>query len=387
MTHPARSPLHLVALSMSVGFSAIAATSPVVQRLHGASDADVALAGMYTSVATVAGALWAGRRPATIDVLARSQAVLALAAVALVAVALGGHGFHPAWRALDGVALGIALVMCETLLLRSSTAALRAAWVARYTLATAAGWVLGPLLSAALTSVSVYAGFCVAFVAGVVAAAVALMARRDVPAERAVVESVASPEPATTVWRRNVTACMTTLHFGAFQSALLVVLPLRVLHEGNSGQVAMLVMASFALGMLLFSRPNTARGERDGPVRVMAVVCVVGGAAVLATGLVPLQGPLAMTLAFTIGATLATLSPLSLLLLLRHNDGASLGAANAFYNAHYAVGLAIGPTAVAGLVGVCSMDTLLVAMGALWVLHALFIALTAPVPLSPGVHP
>jgi MFS family permease len=372
---------------MCTGFAAIAATAPVLQRAQGASDYDVALAGVCTSVGTVVGALWAGRRVASTRLLLSALTVLAVAAVVLGVV--GRSSLHPAWRALDGVSLGVAIVACETLLLRSTPSALRPRSLALYTLATAGGWALGPLLSATTSSVWPGAGFVVAGVSSLVAmVAVTHHTPSSVTADH--VGAGAGAEPASTLLRRNLAACATTLHFGAFQAALLVVLPLHVLHQGNDGRVAMLAMASFALGMLLFTMPNTARGERHGPAVVMQVACVVGGAAVVAVGLVPLHALTSTLFAFLIGATLATLSPLSLLLLVRHNDAAALGAANAFYNAHYAVGLALGPIVVAGLIDVLSTATLLVAMGALWIVHAAFLVLAAPASVcavsSPGVR-
>jgi MFS family permease len=367
-------PLHAVALAMCTGFAAIAATAPVLQRAQGASDNDVALAGVCTSVGTVVGALWAGRRAANKRLLLGAVALLAAAAVALTVV----EGIHPTWRLLDGVALGASLVACETLLLRSTTSTQRARTLALYTLATAGGWALGPLMSAALSSWRPAAGFAVAVVMAVLAMATATrfvpatIGNDDVDAALPVVESL------STLLRRNIAACATTLHFGAFQSAVLVVLPLHVLHQGNDGRVAMLAMAALAVGMLVFTLPNTSRGERHGPAVVMQAVCVVGGLAVIAAGLVPMNAVVAPALAFVMGGSLATLSPLSLLLLVRDNDAATLGTANALYNAHYAAGLALGPLVIVALIDVLSTGTLLVAMGAAWILHAAFIALTVP---------
>lgn len=376
MTKHGLTPLHAVALAMCTGFAAIAATAPVLQRAQGASDNDVALAGVCTSVGTVVGAVWAGRRAANKRLLLGAVTLLAAAAVVLTVV--DGRGIHPTWRLLDGVALGASLVACETLLLRSTTSTQRARTLALYTLATAGGWALGPLLSAGLSSWRPAAGFVVAGGAALLAMGAATrfvpadIGNDDVGAALPVVESHSK------LLRRNIAACATTLHFGAFQSAVLVVLPLHVLHQGNDGRVAMLAMAALAVGMLVFTLPNTARGERHGPAVVMQVVCVVGGGAVIAAGLVPMNAVVAPALAFVMGGSLATLSPLSLLLLVRDNDAATLGTANALYNAHYAAGLALGPLVIVGLIDVLSTGTLLVAMGAAWLLHAAFIALTVP---------
>lgn len=373
----ALSPLHAVAFAMCTGFAAIAATAPVAQRAQNASDKAVALAGLCTSVGTVVGALWAGRQVANVRLVQVGLGLLAMAAAVLVVV--GTEQLHPLWRALDGASLGVGIVACETLLLRSTVPSHRSRSLALYTLATAGGWALGPLLSALTSSLVPGAGFWVAGGAAVVAMAVAMQhapgphTENEQPAD---VDTVAAP--LSTLLRRNITACMTTLHFGAFQAALLIVLPLHVLHQGNDGRVAMVAMASFAFGMVVFTLPNTARGERRGPAVAMQAVCVGGGGAVIAAGLVPLHALAATTIAFAIGATLATLSPLSLLLLVRHNDAAALGAANALYNAHYAVGLALGPIVVVGLITTVSTATLLVTMGVLWLAHAGFIALTAP---------
>jgi len=384
-------PLYGAAATMSVGFSAIASSAPVIQHAQGVSDRGLSLAGALASAGAIVGAFVVGTRPV-------SRRTLVLGLLTLVGTALLGGAIvandtvlAPWWRVADGVALGACLVACETLLLFTVDAPRRARALAIYSLSTAIGWAVGPWVSSSLVGMAPAGAwpFFLAAVAGGAATATLLV---GAPARTALVPpTMATNTPGTpdtttvsfiTVWRRNLVPCFTTLHFGAFQATLLVVFPLHLLQAGAGANAAVSVVGAFAAGACLFTLPNAWLGQRLPTVVVMAGLCVVGGIAVAGVGVLPLVGPqgtvIRTGLAFVVGGTLATLSPLSLLIQVNTNSQALLPRANALYNAHYAVGMLLGPLLLLLLIGHTDTAVVVMTMGCLWVVHAAFVLLFAP---------
>jgi MFS family permease len=103
-----------------------------------------------------------------------------------------------------------------------------------------------------------------------------------------------------------------------------------------------LITALFAAGMLTASTLVSRLGDRHGHLLVMRTLGAIGGTMIAC--FVLLSSFEAMCAAvFVAGATLASISPVSLALqgvILPKQD---LGRANAFYNAAYAAGMLIGP--------------------------------------------
>lgn len=369
---------------MNVGLAAVAAGAPVVQQACGHSERLIAIAAALSSAAAVSGALLAGR-----GLLGGRRGWL-LAMLVLLMGAIGSVvGADPQaaslslllvpLRLLDGLALGAALVASETLLLAGTPDARRGHALALYGMATAAGFITGPTLaSLGIAHGGIGAAFVVAAGAAVVAGVIVALGVRDVATmQTATQKTQTTPQtkPQTTawslLWRRNVLPWSTTLHYGTFQGAALVLLPLRLLHDGIDEAGAVAIVAFYALGMLLCMYPTTRLGERFGALKVMAALCTIGGVAVLTLAVSSLTWlPVRGALAFVIGGTVATLSPLSLLLQSRANDAGDLARANALYNSCYAAGGLIGPVLVAVVIDVTGISPLLCVLGALWLLHA-----------------
>lgn len=389
------------ATTMTVGFATIATVVPVVQSAQGLSPRAIAWAGAASSVGTVACAFILGTRPrVSRRSLQGPLLVLLLTGLGLSALVLRGITISPLLRVADGFALGAAIVACETVLLLVVRPDERARALALYALATAGGWVLGPLLAAAVMvdrqPGSQALGLGVAAIASVVAMLLSTLVREpdDQPASADDGHGATTTTTTATIqtlWRDNLVPCLTTGHFGAFQNALLVLLPLHLLQGGVEDDGVLQVLAAFALGMLLFTLPNARLGERMAPTRLLALLCAGGGMALLLFASVPASVDSVATMArlgltFIVGATLATLSPLSLMLQVQLNTPAALPRANALYNAHYAVGLLVGPLLVAAAIEVAGTTALLRVSGALWLLHALFILGASSTPRLTSLH-
>jgi MFS family permease len=103
-----------------------------------------------------------------------------------------------------------------------------------------------------------------------------------------------------------------------------------------------LIPAFFAAGMLLFSNYAGRVGDRVGHLLVMRVLGAIG--ALMIAGFVWLDAYALMCAAiFVAGATLASISPVSLALQGVVVNSASYGRANSLYNAAYAAGMLLGP--------------------------------------------
>ena len=101
----------------------------------------------------------------------------------------------------------------------------------------------------------------------------------------------------------------------------------------------------------------------------------MGGAALLVTASVDVRAaPLRLALVALVGASLATLSPLSLGLVAARSP-AALARANAVYNGCYALGLMLGPALVAAALAAGPARWVVLASGGAWCGHGLLAAL------------
>jgi MFS family permease len=264
-------------------------------------------------------------------------------------------------RFFDGAFSVCIWVSAETALLSRSDKSNKAFVMSLYAVSLAIGYVVGPLLARTVVSVTGTAGsFVVAGALACVAALVVLL-RLDRDAGGANAEGAPGTEdgdgsgsegamtsasaPSSTrqvLWRTKV-SCLATFSYGYFQASVVLFLPLYLIEKKHvPADKTILVTAFFALGMLVMSTWVGRLGDRHGHLLVMRALAALGGTMV--ASFVLLSSFFWMCAAvFVAGATLASISPVSLALQGVVTPRSDLGRANAFYNAAYAAGMLVGP--------------------------------------------
>ncbi len=256
-------------------------------------------------------------------------------------------------RFFDGACSVATWIAFETVLLRRAESHQKAYVMSIYAVAVALGYMLGPLLAKGIV---VFAPMRMAFLASSVLATlacilvVASLDRRE--AERAIADApqathTDAPTNATlstlAVIVRIKTSLVATFAYGYFQASVVLFLPLFLMEKkGVLESQTILIPAFFAAGMLLFSNAAGRIGDRVGHLLVMRVLGAIG--ALMVAGFVWLDSfPLMCAAIFVAGATLASISPVSLALQGVVVEPASYGRANALYNGVYAGGMLLGP--------------------------------------------
>jgi MFS family permease len=284
-------------------------------------------------------------------------------------------------RFFDG-AFSVATWVCfETVLLRRAEAHQKAYVMSLYAVAVALGYVVGPLLAKGIAAFApLRMAFLASSVLAIAACAVVALRLDRAAAERAIAGegrgaslAVQAPEPTRRVLRRIRTSLFGTFAYGYFQASVVLFLPLYLVEsKGIAESRTILVTAFFAAGMLLFSSYAGKVGDRVGYLRVMRFLAAIG-AVMVAAFVWLVSWPLMCAAIFLAGATLATISPVSLALQGKVVDAASYGRANSLYNAFYAGGMLIGPPVSSLVFAHLGGGAMLVHLAALW---AAFVAFT-----------
>lgn len=238
-------------------------------------------------------------------------------------------------------------VSCETILLERADKEHRAFVTSLYAMSMAIGYIAGPLVARAII-----AGFPPAwafYAASAMAVAAAIVASRIAPSTGVVPDEekkAASDAPhlsALQLLGKTKTSCFATFAYGYFQAAVVLFLPIYLMRDkGVPENNTILVTAFFALGMLLFSNFAGQLGDRFGHLLVMRVLAIVGAVMIASFIYLP-SFALMCGAVFVAGASLASISPVSLALQGVVTADHDLGRANGIYNAFYAVGMFVGP--------------------------------------------
>jgi MFS family permease len=283
-----------------------------------------------------------------------------VASLAGYAVSVTVFPFLPSYAAMvadrffDGVCSVGVWVSCETILLSRADRRDKAFVTSLYAVSMALGYVVGPFIAKLV--VAAWAVRWAFVVAGAVAAAASLMILlcldRDVAHDHEAAEpSLAAGPPnapaassAAVLWRIK-TSCFATFAYGYFQASVVPFLPLYLIaHKGITPEQTILIPVFFGVGMLGFSVVAGRLGDRYGHLLLMRALAVVGTLMIL--GFVFLDEYAAMCAAVLVaGASLASISPVSLALqgvITPHQD---LSRSNAVYNVFYAAGMLLGPLA------------------------------------------
>ena len=281
---------------------------------------------------------------------------------------LQSYGAIASARFLDGAFSVCIWVSCETILLQRSSRDNKAFVMSLYATAVAIGYVVGPLAAKAIVAV---APMHVAFLAsGVIALSSSLVAltRLDGDAPSASEAEAASRDgmPAMTLLWKNKTACFATFAYGYFQASVVLFLPLYLIEsKGIAKDQTILVPAFFAGGMLVFSNVAGRLGDRLGHLAVMRVLALIGLSMILSFVFLP-SFALMCVAVFVAGATLASISPVSLALQGVVTPPHDYGRSNALYNAFYAAGILLGPPVSSALFARWGGEAMLFHLAALW---------------------
>jgi MFS family permease len=290
-------------------------------------------------------------------------------------------------RFFDGASSACVWVAAETVLLSRSDRTNKGLVMSLYAISLAIGYVIGPILAALVVRLSgTGAAFVVAGGLALVAAAVALTSldaelgaprhegegapppplARDVELADGLPLEPGAPSTAGAIFWRTKMSCLATFSYGYFQASVVLFMPLYLIEaKGIPADRTILVTAFFAGGMLVMSSWAGRLGDRHGHLLVMRVLASVGAAMVASFVLVP-SFALMCAAVFVAGATLASISPVSLALQGVVTPRPELGRANAFYNASYAIGMLVGPPVSSLLFTQLGGAVMLFHLAALW---------------------
>ena len=273
----------------------------------------------------------------------------------------------------------------ETMLLSRAGERNKAFTMSLYAVAMGIGYASGPGFAWALTRIGPLAiGFVAAGVLSVAAGVYLIFRLEPDKAKRQVIslDTLDEPppaEPSKRLTRAEVlwqikNSCFAAFTYGYFQASVVLFLPLYLMQsKGISEGQTIWIPAFFAVGMLLFTNPAGLLGDRVGHLLTMRGLAIVGAMMVL--GFVFLESYLAMGVAVLVaGATLASISPVSLAL-----QGVSLrpedyGRGTSVYNTFYALGMLVGPKISAGIFERHGGAMMLYHLVALWVAFVVFSA-------------
>jgi MFS family permease len=280
-------------------------------------------------------------------------------------------------RFFDGAfSVGI-WVSCETILLMRADEDNKAYVTSLYAVAIAIGYVVGPVAAQPIVrALSTEAAFFVSAAIAVVSSLVVLLGLdRDPPGSHGEAPSQGKNAPRDSAIRliaRIKTSCFATFAYGYFQASVVLFLPLYLVQDkGIARSQTILVPAFFAAGMLLFSNAAGRLGDRVGHLLVMRLLGTAGLAMILAFVFLDSFAPMAVAV-FVAGATLASISPVSLALQGVVAQSQDYSRSNAIYNVFYAAGMLLGPPVSSVVFRYFGGAAMLYHLAALWMAFVVF---------------
>jgi MFS family permease len=280
-------------------------------------------------------------------------------------------------RFFDGACSVGVWVSSETILLCRSKREHKAFVTSLYAIAIAVGYVVGPLIARLCTALlPLELAFVVSGVIALLAGLyTALRIAPDSASEAFAPDAssqVAQTKSSSTgaLLGRIKNSCFATFAYGYFQASVVLFLPLYLMQaKGILKEQTILIPAFFAGGMLLFSNYAGRVGDRSGHLAVMRVLAAIGLSMILS--FVFLDAYFWMCAAvFVAGASLASISPVSLALL--GVTTPEYGRAASLYNTFYAAGMLLGPPISSRLFKAYGGGTMLFHLAAIWGLFVLF---------------
>jgi len=280
-------------------------------------------------------------------------------------------------RFFDGAfSVGI-WVATETILLARTSKEDKAYATSLYAMAMASGYVVGPIVAKGIVA---FAPMRIGFlVSGGLALATFVLVYLRLEPDRggAALHEDEAPtdgersKTSSILWRIK-TSCFATFSYGYFQASVVLFLPLFLMEsKGVPRDRTILAPALFAVGMLLCSNYVGRIGDRFGHLLVMRVLGAIGLSMIIGFVFITSFVPMCIAI-FIAGATLASISPVSLALLGVVTDAPDYSRANALYNAFYASGMLIGPPISSLFFGRISGAAMLFHLAAMWIAFVLF---------------
>jgi MFS family permease len=280
-------------------------------------------------------------------------------------------------RFFDGAASVCVWVASETILLARAQRSIKAFITSIYAMSIAVGYGAGS--GAAYLAADALPNERIFLVSGAITVLTALFvafrldktsdAHREEPDGQG---ASAAPEraPLGALIHRIKASCFATFCYGYFQSSVVLFLPLFMKNEkGIPADQTRLITFFFAGGMLLATNFAGRIGDRHGHLLVMRLLAVVG--TVMVASFVWLNGLPAMAVAvFVAGASLASISPLSLAL--QGLQTREYSRATGIYNAFYAAGMLLGPPISSQIFYLRGGGPMLYHLAALWAAFVLF---------------
>jgi MFS family permease len=275
-------------------------------------------------------------------------------------------------RFFDGAFSVTVWVAAETALLSRSDASNKAFVMSLYAMSLAVGYVFGPVLATLVVKgAGTGATFVVAGALALSAAMIVLASFREGAHAHETSHEGARLRARAVLWRTK-TSCFGTFSYGYFQASVVLFLPLYLIEAKHVAEErTILITAFFAAGMLLSSTLVSRMGDRHGHLLVMRVLGAIGGTMVASFVLLPTFGTMCAAV-FVAGATLASISPVSLALQGVIVPPQDLGRANAFYNAAYAAGMLLGPPLSSVLFTRLGGGAMLLHLAGLWAAFVIF---------------
>lgn len=281
-----------------------------------------------------------------------------------------------ALRFFDGACSVGVWVNSESILLARSGKKNKAFATSLYAIAVGCGYVLGPAMAWLLGALP-YKFFYLLAGAISMCTAVYVLLRLDpdLRHEREVDATTGQLEAHQSamhlLWRIK-TSCFGTFAYGYFQASVVLFLPVFLVNErGVEGDSTKLIPAFFAGGMLLFSNYAGRLGDRHGHLLLMRFLSVIGMVMVL--GFAWLTSFPAMCAAvFVAGASLASISPVSLALQGVVARPWEYERATSIYNAFYAAGMLLGPFISSFVFEKHGGAPMLIQLAALWAAFVVF---------------
>ena len=372
-------------VGLSVAYGMALSLIAIFLDAEGYSKADIGSLAVVFGLGIVAVSLVADRLIARFGARATLVAsFFGYAATVTVFPFLDGFTAIAVDRFLDG-AFSVGLwVSAETILLARASEGNKAFTMSLYAVAMGLGYVLGPGVAWALTRFGpLSVGFVAAGVLAMLAGSYVLSAlEADKPTHRVVpLDSVAvdTGRPARRakrprhelVWRIK-SSCLATFCYGYFQASVVLFLPLFLIQsKGISEGRTIWIPAFFALGMLLVTNWAGLVGDRIGHLRTMRGLASIGVCTIV--GFVYIESyPMMCVAVFVAGATLASISPVSLALQGVSVGPEDYGRATSIYNTFYALGTLLGPKVCALVFERVGGEAMLYHLAGLWTFFVLF---------------